>query len=135
MTSFPSKSSDANGGRILVVEDNVDAAETMQMLLSISGYETKTAYDGATALELAKAFRPQVVFLDIGLPGKNGYEVARELRTLPEMHSALLVALTGYGHDDDRRRATEAGFDAFQVKPVAPGALETLLTDHFARKS
>jgi CheY-like chemotaxis protein len=70
------------------------------------------------------------------LPGKNGYEVARELRTLPEMHSTLLVALTGYGHDDDRRRANEAGFDAFQVKPVAPDALESLLTDHFAaRKS
>ena len=134
MTSLPSEQNEANGGRILVVEDNVDAAETMQMLLSISGYETKTAYDGATALELAKAFRPQVVFLDIGLPGKNGYEVARELRTLPEMHSALLVALTGYGHDDDRRRATEAGFDAFQVKPVAPDALETLLTDHFSRR-
>ena len=136
MTSLPSEQNETNGGRILVVEDNVDAAETMQMLLSISGYETRTAYDGATALELARAFRPQVVFLDIGLPGKNGYEVARELRTLPEMHSALLVALTGYGHDDDRRRATEAGFDAFQVKPVAPDALETLLTDHFAaRKS
>ncbi len=136
MTSLPSEQNEANGGRILVVEDNVDAAETMQMLLSISGYETRTAYDGATALELAKAFRPQVVFLDIGLPGKNGYEVARELRTLPEMHSTLLVALTGYGHDDDRRRANEAGFDAFQVKPVAPDALESLLTDHFAaRKS
>lgn len=123
----------ANGGRILVVEDNVDAAETMQMLLSISGYETKTAYDGKMALELARAFRPQVIFLDIGLPGKNGYEVARELRTLPETRSALLVALTGYGHDDDRRRATEAGFDAFQVKPVAPGALETLLSAHFRK--
>ena len=135
MTSVQSDKNEANGGRILVVEDNVDAAETMQMLLSISGYETKTAYDGATALELAKAFRPQVVFLDIGLPGKNGYEVARELRTLPEMHSTLLVALTGYGHDDDRRRATEAGFDAFQVKPVAPDALETLLTDHFNKLS
>lgn len=136
MTALLTDKNEANGGRILVVEDNVDAAETMQMLLSISGYETRTAYDGATALELAKAFRPQVVFLDIGLPGKNGYDVARELRSLPEMHSTLLVALTGYGHDDDRRRATEAGFDAFQVKPVAPDALEILLTAHFAaRKS
>ena len=126
---------DPNGsaGRILVVEDNVDAAETMQMLLSISGYETRTAYNGAMALELARAFRPQVVFLDIGLPGKDGYQVARELRGLPETRSALLVALTGYGHDDDRRRATEAGFDAFQLKPVAAAALEALLSEHFSK--
>lgn len=134
MTSPTPDSKEASAGRILVVEDNVDAAETMQMLLSISGYETKTAYDGAAALELARAFRPQVVFLDIGLPGKDGYQVARELRTLPEMHSALLVALTGYGQDEDRRRASAAGFDAFQVKPVAADALETLLSDHFAAR-
>lgn len=121
----------AAGGRILVIEDNVDSAETMQMLLSISGFDARTAYDAKSALEIAREFQPQVVFCDIGLPGKDGYEVARELRGLPETRSALLVALTGYGHDDDRRRASEAGFDAFQVKPVEPDALQALLSRHF----
>jgi two-component system, OmpR family, response regulator len=123
----------AAGKRVLVVEDNIDAAETMQLMLSISGYEARTAYDGAAALGLAREFRPSVVFLDIGLPGKDGYTIARELRGLPEMKSALLVALTGYGQDEDRKRAAEAGFDAFQVKPVEPTALEALLTAHFSR--
>ena len=122
----------AGAARILVVEDNVDSAETMQMLLAMSGYDTRTAYDGRVALAVAREFRPQVVFCDIGLPGKDGYAVARELRAMPETRAALLVALTGYGHEDDRQRATDAGFDLFQVKPVEPGALEALLVRHFA---
>jgi CheY-like chemotaxis protein len=119
--------------RVLVVEDNLDAAETMQLMLSLSGYEARTAHDGQGALEVAREFRPHVVFLDIGLPGKDGYEVAQEMRALPEMKAALLVALTGYGQDEDRRRAAEAGFDSFQVKPVEPQALEALLSRHFSR--
>ena len=122
---------EAGERRVLVVEDNVDAADTMQLILKISGYEARTAHDGASAVRIAREFQPQVVFLDIGLPGKDGYQVARELRGLPQMQSAFLVALTGYGHDDDRRRANEAGFNAFQVKPVAPEALDQLLKGHF----
>jgi CheY-like chemotaxis protein len=122
-----------SGKRVLVVEDNVDSAETMQLLLSISGYDARTAHDGPSAVEVARAFQPQVVFLDIGLPGKDGYQVARELRGLPQMKSALLVALTGYGEQEDRDRAAQAGFDAFQVKPVAPDALQAILDTHFAR--
>jgi len=126
--------SGASGARILIVEDNVDSADTMQMLLAISGHEARTAYDGASALQLAREFKPEVVLCDIGLPGKDGYQVARELRELPETRSALLVALTGYGHDEDRQRAVEAGFDAFQVKPVEPDALQALLAKHLASR-
>ena len=121
----------ATARRVLVVEDNVDAAETLQMLLSLSGYEARTAYDGASAVKLARQFRPQAVFLDIGLPGKNGYDVARELRALPDTKGALLIALTGYDNDEDRERAASAGFDGYQVKPVAPDVLEALLAAHF----
>ena len=122
------------GRRILVVEDNPDSAETMQLILKISGYEARTAFDGISALEVAREFRPEVVFLDIGLPGKDGYQVARELRDLPQMQSALLVALTGHGFEEDRKRAAEAGFDLFHVKPVAPDTLQMLLTKHFAKQ-
>ena len=122
------------GKRVLIVEDNVDSAETMQLLLTISGYDARTAHDGPSAVEVARAFEPQVVFLDIGLPGKDGYEVARELRILPQTQSALLVALTGYGEQEDRDRAAQAGFDAFEVKPVAPAALEALLESHFQKR-
>ena len=124
----------AMGARILIIEDNVDSAETMQMLLSISGHEARTAYDGTSALKVAREFSPEVVLCDIGLPGKDGYAVARELRELPETRSALLVALTGYGQDEDRARAVKAGFDAFQVKPVEPDALQALLAKHLAAR-
>lgn len=118
--------------RVLVIEDNIDSAETMQMLLEMSGYETRAAYDAKSGIAAAREARPQVIFCDIGLPDRDGYQVAREFRALPETRSAYLVALTGYGHDDDRRRATEAGFDAYQVKPVDPEALDKLLADYFA---
>ena len=126
---------EGTAGRILIVEDNVDSAQTMQMLLAISGYDARTAYDGTAALAEARAFSPQVVFCDIGLPGKDGYAVARELRELPETRSALLIALTGYGHEEDRQRAREAGFDSFQVKPVDPDALHALLAAHFGARA
>lgn len=125
----------ATGGRVLVIEDNIDAAETMQMLLAISGYDARMAHDAASAIKVASEFSPEVVFCDIGLPGKDGYAVAQELRQLPGTRSSLLIALTGYGRDDDRRRATEAGFDGFQVKPVDPGALEALLAAHFSARA
>ena len=129
----PEQTQEGGAGRVLIVEDNVDSAQTMQMLLAISGYDAKTAYDGTMALDIARDFSPEVVFCDIGLPGKDGYAVARELRALPQTRSALLVALTGYGHDEDRKRAVDAGFDSFQVKPVDHDALQALLKKHFAR--
>ena len=125
------KTEGASPRRILIVEDNVDAAETLQLLLRMSGYDTRAANDGAQALELARTFRPAVVLLDIGLPGKDGYAVARELRALPDMQSTLLVALTGYGDAADREKAAAAGFDTFQVKPLEPDKLDALLTEHF----
>jgi len=124
----------AHGKRVLIVEDNVDSADTMQLLLQISGYDAHTAYDGTAALAVAREFGPQVILLDIGLPHKDGYEVARDLRALPETRSAFLVALTGYGQEEDRVRASEAGFDAFLVKPVEPGALEKLIEGYFCHR-
>jgi DNA-binding response OmpR family regulator len=123
-----------SGKRVLVVEDNVDSADTMQMLLEISGYEARAAYDGTAAISIAREFEPHAVLLDIGLPRKDGYEVARELRALAQTRSSLLVALTGFGHEDDRQRASEAGFDAYQVKPVDPAALQKLLDAYFRER-
>ncbi|MDI1475154.1 PAS domain S-box protein [Polyangium sp. y55x31] len=113
--------------RILVVDDNADVAESLSMLLRIAGHEVHTAHDGSAALEAARTFRPEVVLLDIGLPGMNGYEVARQLRQDPDQSQAILVALTGYGHEEDRRRTKEAGFSAHLVKPVDLVALEAVL--------
>jgi PAS domain S-box-containing protein len=112
--------------RVLIVDDNVDAAEMLALLLQTEGHEVRTAHDGPAALRSAETFNPEVVFLDIGLPRMDGYEVARLLRR-QERKPALLVALTGYGRDEDRRRAEEAGFDAHLVKPADPAALQGLL--------
>ena len=105
--------------RILVVDDNRDGAESLALLLTLTGHETHTAHDGLAALESAARLDPDVILLDIGLPGLNGYEVARRIR---EQHRdngrPILVALTGWGQDEDRKRAAEAGFDAHVVKPV-----------------
>jgi CheY-like chemotaxis protein len=114
------------GSRILVVDDNVDATDSLALLLGVSGHEVRTAYDGPAALEAAEAFDPAIVLLDIGLPGMDGYEVARRLRQLPGRDKVLLVALTGYGQEEDRRRSREAGFDHHLVKPVDPEVLLAL---------
>jgi CheY-like chemotaxis protein len=121
----------ASGKRVLIVEDNVDSADTMQILLQLSGYDARAAYDGTSAVSIAREFEPHAVLLDIGLPRKDGYEVARELRALPQTKTSLLVALTGFGHEEDKERATQAGFDAYQVKPVEPAAIEKLLEAYF----
>lgn len=114
--------------RILIVDDNVDTARSLKMLLSMEGHEVEIAHDGLATLKVADSFRPDVILLDIGLPRMDGYEVARRLRERPEMQKALLVALTGYGQDDDRRRSQEAGFSAHLVKPVKLEILQSLLT-------
>ncbi len=113
--------------RVLVVDDNADAAESLSELLALSGHKTETAQSGPEALSAAARFRPELVFLDIGLPGMNGYEVARTLRADPGSTKAVLVALTGWGSEEDRRRSAEAGFDFHLTKPVETGQLEGLL--------
>ena len=117
----------ADAQRILVVDDNRDATETLAALLQLSGHETATAYDGKSAIEIAESFRPDVLLLDIGMPELNGYEVARRVRALPWGGDTTLVALTGWGQEDDRRRSQEAGFDAHLVKPVDHAQLMQLL--------
>ena len=113
--------------RILVVDDNVDAAETMAMLLELSGHETRTAFGGQDALEIALSFRPDVVFLDIGLPGMNGFEVARRLLADPATAATRLIALTGWGTQDDINKSKMAGFHTHLTKPVDPDAVEAIL--------
>jgi len=109
------------------VDDNVDGARTLALLLQLTGHEVATAHDGVAALEAARNWRPEIILLDIGLPGLDGYEVARQLRQDAELRDVLLFALTGYGCDNDRRRAWEAGFNAHLVKPVDMDELRTLL--------
>jgi signal transduction histidine kinase/ActR/RegA family two-component response regulator len=116
--------------RILVVDDNVDAAESLKMLLVLEGHEVRLAHDGLAALRVSDDFRPEVVLLDIGLPRMDGYQVARHLRERPASDLVLLVALTGYGQDDDRRRSQEAGFNAHLVKPVDLDALRSALAHY-----
>jgi PAS domain S-box-containing protein len=113
--------------RILVVDDNEDSAESLTVLLKLSGNETQTAYDGLEAVEAAATFRPDVILLDIGLPELNGYEVARKIREQPWGKKMALVALTGWGQEEDRRRSQEAGFNHHLTKPVDPAALTKLL--------
>ncbi|MBK5297546.1 MAG: PAS domain-containing protein [Vicinamibacteria bacterium] len=115
--------------RILVVDDNRDSVESLAMLLQFSGHETHMAHDGVEAVEAAARLRPDVILLDIGLPGLNGYEAARRIREEQKEGGPVLVALTGWGQEEDRRRSEEAGFDAHLVKPVDFAALGTLLID------
>ena len=113
--------------RVLIVEDNVDAAEMLDLLISELGHLTKVAHDGSRAITAAREFVPDVVFMDIGLPVMNGYAVVRALRELPEFASAHFAAVTGWGQDEDRRKAREAGFDSHFTKPLSPAVLEELL--------
>jgi len=116
--------------RILVVDDNQDAADSLAILMRSRGHEVQTANNGPDALETAQVFFPDIVMLDIGLPGFDGYEVARRLRQCPNGDRILLAALTGYGRDDDRLRSQQAGFDLHLVKPVHPEVLWGLLASH-----
>jgi PAS domain S-box-containing protein len=113
--------------RILVVDDNVDAATTLEVLLRSLGHETRLAHDGMAALGIAREFRPEVILLDIGMPGLDGYEVARRLRAMNLGQTFRIVAITGWGQEADRTRSKEAGFDLHLVKPVDPGVLVSVL--------
>ncbi len=115
--------------RVLVVDDNVDTVTTLAMLVRESGYDVRTAYDGSTVLEAALDYRPNVVLLDIGLPGMNGYEVAKQIRQQPALKNSVLVAMTGYGQESDRKSSHDAGFDHHLVKPADfPKVLKILAT-------
>jgi CheY-like chemotaxis protein len=109
------------------VDDNQDGAHSLAMLLQMQGNEVHTVYDGPEAVAAISDFHPDVVLLDIGLPTLNGYETARRMRALPDSRDALIIALTGWGQEEDRRRSREAGFDHHLVKPVDLQTLETLL--------
>ena len=117
------------GSRVMVVDDNVELALGLARLLKLLGHDVKMAHDGPTALEAARSFQPEIVLLDIGLPGLDGYQVATMLRQEGPSRKARIIAITGYGHEDDRRRSREAGFDHHLVKPIEFRSLVTLLAD------
>lgn len=123
------------GQRVLIVDDNRDAADSIAQYLQLEGHEVRSVGDGQQALVTARVLAPQVVVLDIGLPGLSGYEVARRIRQMPEMRSALLVALTGYGQREDRQQAEQAGFDHHFVKPTDPRALAELIARTSERRA
>jgi CheY-like chemotaxis protein len=113
--------------RVLVVDDNRDAADSLAAMLTLLGSRVEVAYDGETALARVPELHPQVAFLDIGMPGMSGLELCRRLRALPGGERPVLVAVTGWGQDEDRRRSQEAGFDFHLTKPVDPAGVEALL--------
>jgi CheY-like chemotaxis protein len=119
---------------VLVVDDNQDAADSLAMLLHLAGHEVRAVNDGATGVEVAKALRPDVVLLDIGLPGMDGYEVAHQLRNLPGLEAVVLAAMTGYAQEEERRRTHQAGFDAHLVKPVDLADLEKVFAARTPRE-
>ncbi len=113
--------------RVLIVDDNADAADSLAALLSLQGHRACVAHDGTSGLALARRERPDILFLDLGMPGLDGYEVARQLRADPATRDTFLVALTGWGQEQDRLQTTRAGFDRHFVKPIAPDVLRALL--------
>jgi DNA-binding response OmpR family regulator len=121
--------------RILIVDDNRDGADSLGVLLRLTGIDSRTAYDGEEGVTAAGAFRPDVVLLNIGLPKLNGYEACRRIRERPWGNGMVLIAVTGSGQEDDRRRSHEAEFDEHMVEPVDPQALMTLLGESEGVKS
>jgi CheY-like chemotaxis protein len=115
--------------RVLVVDDSVDSAESLAQLVRLQGHEVRTAFDGLAAVDIASTFGPEVVILDVGLPGVDGYETARRIRQRAGARRPLLVALTGYGTQADRERAEQAGFDHHMTKPPDLARLRALLAD------
>lgn len=127
MQEHSSQGPSLSGLRLLLVDDNKDAAVSLAMLLRLQGHEVHVAHTGVAALEMARSHQPHVIFLDIGMPGMDGYEVARRIRQLPGSEKIILAALTGWGQQEDRRRTSEAGFDHHLVKPPELKALEAVL--------
>jgi PAS domain S-box-containing protein len=127
-TTFDTPKTEGRKLRLLVVDDNIDAADGLAALLKLRGHDTVTAHDGVEALHMANRLRPDVIFLDIGMPEMNGYEVAQAIRTTPCLRHIVLVALTGWGAEDDRNRSRNAGFDSHLTKPVSIAEVEQILT-------
>jgi signal transduction histidine kinase/ActR/RegA family two-component response regulator len=117
----------ANGLRVLVVDDNRDGAEALAMLLRLRGADVRTVFDGYTAYEVAARWRPHTAFVDLGMPRMNGYELCRALRAQPDGREMVIVAMTGWGQEQDRRRSREAGFDHHLVKPATGEAIDEVL--------
>lgn len=126
-TNIDSHSAILTSKRVLIVDDNRDAAESLATLLTLLGAETQAAFSGPEALDIIRGFKPAVVLLDIGMPGMDGHEVARRIRRIPEFQKIPLIALTGWGQEDDRKRSRSAGFDHHLIKPADVNALQTLL--------
>jgi PAS domain S-box-containing protein len=126
-STTPGSARSVNPLRLLVVDDNVDAAESMSLVLTMSGHQVHQAHTGEEALQAAKEYRPDAILMDIGLPGLNGYQVAERLRETPDLRDIVLIAMTGYGQEDDRQRAKQVGFDYHLVKPADPQQLQQLL--------
>jgi CheY-like chemotaxis protein len=118
---------------VLVVDDNHDAADTLAEVLEIMGCRTATAYDGQEGVEKAEKLRPDAIVLDLGMPRLNGYEACERIRAMPWGQQVRLIAVSGWGQQDDRRRSMAAGFDAHLVKPVAPDDLMALLEQQVRR--
>ena len=133
--SRASEQATAGGGqKVLVVDDNRDSAESLAMMLRLSGYDVHKAYDGLDAVETAGALRPEVILLDIGLPRLNGYDACRQIRQQGLAGDPFIVALTGWGQEEDKRRAAEAGFDSHMVKPVNLATLLTLISSRLSTR-
>jgi CheY-like chemotaxis protein len=115
------------GKRVLIVDDNLDAAETLAMMLEMLGQQTRQAHEGNGALRVAQEYNPDVIFMDIGLPGLSGHEVVTRMRRELGMTDAYIIALSGYGTEEDRRKSFHAGFDTHLVKPLDPSALPGIL--------
>jgi len=115
--------------RVLIVEDNADARAGLRLLLTYAGHAVETSEDASSGLDKLKSFRPEVALIDIGLPGVDGYALARMARQTPEAQATYLVALTGYGQAEDRQKALAAGFDTHMTKPVDPAKLCAFLTE------
>ena len=123
----------SSGRRVLLADDNVDFATSLGQLLAARGHDVRVVHDGAAALATAAQFAPEIAFIDIGMPKVHGFEVARRMRAQPATAGCMLVAVTGWGQENDRRRAREAGFDRHLVKPVDPQQIESILEERFAR--
>jgi CheY-like chemotaxis protein len=121
--------------RVLIVDDNVDAAASLSLLLQLGGHTTRVAHSGSEALRVAAEFKPGIVLMDLGLPDMNGYEVARAMRARPELGHPFLAAVTGWGAPEDRLKSKDSGFDEHLTKPVDISMIELLLTTLAARQN
>ena len=119
---------------ILIVDDNRDATDSMAMLLAMEGYDVRVAYDGPQALDAVRTARPDVILLDLGLPGMDGFQVAQRVRSDPHNSSIVIVAVSGYGQEEHRSRSTQAGCDHHLVKPIEPAVVSELLASLHSRR-